>query len=118
MPQVIAAAWQRGARVCCPSQKSLINPGRFIRQQLQPFDDDELEATRNTMDRMHAHLRTLDPAALALAGLPPLNGFWSKELVLETALVGGPRWAYFGLLAGAGITLKRFDGRQGAISNT
>ena len=33
--------------------------------------------------------------ALALAGLPPLNGFWSKELVLEAGLarraqVGAP----------------------------
>ncbi len=24
-------AWERGAQVCCPSQKSLINPGKFIR---------------------------------------------------------------------------------------
>jgi amino acid adenylation domain-containing protein len=26
-------AWERGACVCCPSQKTLINPGRFIRDQ-------------------------------------------------------------------------------------
>ncbi|WP_342723309.1 amino acid adenylation domain-containing protein [Bradyrhizobium sp. B097] len=26
-------AWERGACVCCPSQKTLINPGRFIREQ-------------------------------------------------------------------------------------
>ncbi len=32
--------------------------------------------------------------ALALAGLPILNGFWSKELVLEAGLAGGPAWAY------------------------
>lgn len=31
--------------------------------------------------------------ALALAGIPILNGFWSKELVLEAG-AGGPRWAY------------------------
>lgn len=42
--------------------------------------------------------------ALALAGIPPLNGFWSKELVLEVGLVEGPTWAYATMLAGAGIT--------------
>lgn len=26
-------AWERGARVCCPPPKSLINPGRFIRER-------------------------------------------------------------------------------------
>lgn len=42
--------------------------------------------------------------AAALAGLPILNGFWSKELVLEAGLQGGPLWAYLGVLLGAGIT--------------
>lgn len=42
--------------------------------------------------------------ALALAGLPVLNGFWSKELVLEVGLHDGPLWAYVIMLAGAGIT--------------
>jgi NADH-quinone oxidoreductase subunit L len=42
--------------------------------------------------------------AAALAGLPFLNGFWSKELVLEAGLVEGPTWAYLGVLLGAGIT--------------
>jgi NADH-quinone oxidoreductase subunit L len=42
--------------------------------------------------------------ALALAGLPILNGFWSKELVLEHGLDEGPVWAYIVMLAGAGIT--------------
>lgn len=42
--------------------------------------------------------------ALALAGLPFLNGFWSKELVLEVGLAEGPTWAYVGMLLGAGIT--------------
>ena len=31
--------------------------------------------------------------ALALAGMPILNGFWSKELILEAGLEGGPSWA-------------------------
>jgi NADH-quinone oxidoreductase subunit L len=42
--------------------------------------------------------------SLALAGIPILNGFWSKELVLEAGLKGGPMWAYVGMLIGAGLT--------------
>ena len=42
--------------------------------------------------------------ALALAGIPILNGFWSKELVLEAGLTGGPLWAYVGMLLGAAMT--------------
>jgi NADH-quinone oxidoreductase subunit L len=42
--------------------------------------------------------------ALALVGLPPVNGFWSKELVLGTGLEQGPPWAYLGMLVAAGIT--------------
>ncbi|MCS7221424.1 MAG: NADH-quinone oxidoreductase subunit L [Anaerolineae bacterium] len=42
--------------------------------------------------------------ALALAGLPIFNGFWSKELVLEAGLNQGPAWAYALMLIGAGIT--------------
>jgi NADH-quinone oxidoreductase subunit L len=42
--------------------------------------------------------------ALALAGLPILNGFWSKELVLEAGLDGGPTWAYVFMLICAGLT--------------
>lgn len=42
--------------------------------------------------------------ALALAGVPILNGFWSKELILEQGLHNGPAWAYAGMLLGAGIT--------------
>jgi NADH-quinone oxidoreductase subunit L len=42
--------------------------------------------------------------ALALAGLPLANGFFSKELVLEEGLHYGPLWAYMGMLLGAGLT--------------
>jgi NADH-quinone oxidoreductase subunit L len=43
--------------------------------------------------------------ALSLAGIPPVfNGFWSKELVLEAGLTGGPTWALVGMLFGAGLT--------------
>lgn len=42
--------------------------------------------------------------AAALAGLPILNGFWSKELILEGGLANGPIWAYGGMVLGAGIT--------------
>jgi NADH-quinone oxidoreductase subunit L len=41
---------------------------------------------------------------LALAGLPILNGFWSKELVLEAGHEGGPLWAWLVMVLGAGLT--------------
>lgn len=39
----------------------------------------------------------------ALAGLPLLNGFWSKELVLEAGLAYAP-WSFWLMVAGAGLT--------------
>ena len=42
--------------------------------------------------------------ALALAGLPIVNGFWSKELVLEAGMAGGPAWAWGAMVVGAGLT--------------
>ncbi len=42
--------------------------------------------------------------SLALAGIPILNGFWSKELVLEAGLQGGPPWAFLLMLVVAGLT--------------
>ena len=42
--------------------------------------------------------------ALALAGVPILNGFWSKELILEIGLEHTPFWAYALMLIGAGLT--------------
>lgn len=42
--------------------------------------------------------------AMALAGVPLFNGFLSKELLLESALEGGPMWAYVIALIGAGLT--------------
>jgi NADH-quinone oxidoreductase subunit L len=42
--------------------------------------------------------------SLALAGLPILNGFWSKEYLLEMGLEHGPLWAWLGMLLVAGIT--------------
>jgi NADH-quinone oxidoreductase subunit L len=41
---------------------------------------------------------------LALAGVPILNGFWSKELILEVGLEHSPIWAYGLMLFGAGLT--------------
>jgi len=41
---------------------------------------------------------------LALAGIPPVNGFWSKEMILEGGLAGGPFWAYLVMLVTAGLT--------------
>ncbi|HWQ45967.1 MAG TPA: NADH-quinone oxidoreductase subunit L [Longilinea sp.] len=42
--------------------------------------------------------------ALALAGLPILNGFWSKELILESGLANGPLWMYVIMVISAGLT--------------
>lgn len=42
--------------------------------------------------------------AAALTGLPPLVGFWSKELILEAGFNEGPVWAYPVLLLTAGLT--------------
>jgi len=42
--------------------------------------------------------------SLALAGLPILNGFWSKEFILEMGLENGPLWAWIGMLLVAGLT--------------
>jgi NADH-quinone oxidoreductase subunit L len=42
--------------------------------------------------------------ALALAGVPILNGFWSKELILEIGLEHSPIWMYGLMLLGAGLT--------------
>lgn len=42
--------------------------------------------------------------AAGLAGLPFFNGFWSKELILESAYVGGPLWALAIMVFVAGLT--------------
>ena len=46
--------------------------------------------------------------ALALMGIPVLNGFWSKELVLESGLTFGMEhgmlWAYAVMVLVAGLT--------------
>lgn len=41
---------------------------------------------------------------LALAGIPIFNGFWSKEMILESGLVGGRLWLYVVMVLVAGLT--------------
>lgn len=41
--------------------------------------------------------------ALALAGLPVANGFWSKELILESG-TNGPAWMFGAMVIGVGLT--------------
>ena len=42
--------------------------------------------------------------SLGLVGLPIANGFFSKDLLLESGLKNGPFWAYLFMLIGTGIT--------------
>lgn len=42
--------------------------------------------------------------ALALAGLPMMNGYWSKDLILDAGRTDGPLWSYALMLLGAGLT--------------
>lgn len=42
--------------------------------------------------------------ALALAGVPIMNGFWSKELILEAGMESGNLWAYGVMVFTAGLT--------------
>jgi NADH-quinone oxidoreductase subunit L len=42
--------------------------------------------------------------AFALAGIPILNGFWSKELILEGGLSQGPAWAFYVMVFVVGMT--------------
>lgn len=63
--------------------------------------------------------------ALALAGIPILNGFWSKELILESGLSSGPAWAFYIMIFVAGMTALYtyrcvylvFYGKQGSELN-
>ena len=55
--------------------------------------------------RMRFTRNTFVIGALALAGIPILNGFWSKELILEAGLRAEPQWwAYLFMLFGVGLT--------------
>jgi NADH-quinone oxidoreductase subunit L len=55
--------------------------------------------------RMKFTRNTFVIGALALAGVPILNGFWSKELILEAGLGSEPHgWAYLLMLFGVGLT--------------
>ena len=42
--------------------------------------------------------------SLGLVGLPIVNGFFSKELILESGLSHGPFWLYLLMLFGVGVT--------------
>jgi len=42
--------------------------------------------------------------SLALSGIPVLNGFWSKEMILEAGSTGGPQVFYWIMVFVAGLT--------------
>jgi NADH-quinone oxidoreductase subunit L len=64
----------------------------------------DMRAMGNLGKHMPAVRAVFIIGAAALAGLPILNGFWSKELVLEAGLSGGPTWMYGLMVFGAGLT--------------
>ncbi|REJ13647.1 MAG: hypothetical protein C6W59_10805, partial [Paenibacillaceae bacterium] len=45
--------------------------------------------------------------ALALAGIPPLSGFWSKDAILAEALHANPALFVVGIAAACGNKEKR-----------
>jgi NADH-quinone oxidoreductase subunit L len=55
-------------------------------------------------DRMPFVRNVFIIGALALAGVPILNGFWSKELILEVSLENAPAWMHVSMLVGVGLT--------------
>lgn len=54
--------------------------------------------------RMPVIRATFGFGILALAGIPIMNGFWSKELILEGSLHGAPVWMSAVMFAVAGLT--------------
>ncbi len=48
-------------------QRAMAAGGAFITEQLAIFDDSELEMTMQQMQRMEAHMREMDPDAIAAA---------------------------------------------------
>jgi NADH-quinone oxidoreductase subunit L len=48
--------------------------------------------------------RTMLVATLAIAGIPPLSGFFSKDEILSSAFAAGSRGLWLAGLAGAGLT--------------
>ena len=77
----------------------------FLQRRGDPYDWNTRYASDGWAGEADAVCpQRLHVGALALAGIPILNGFWSKELILETGLQGGPTWAFWFMAAGAGLT--------------
>jgi NADH-quinone oxidoreductase subunit L len=55
-------------------------------------------------EKMPTTFRTFGIATLAIAGIFPLAGFFSKDEILHGAWVGGPRWIWVVLVVTAGLT--------------
>ncbi|MDF1500131.1 MAG: NADH-quinone oxidoreductase subunit L [Anaerolineales bacterium] len=64
----------------------------------------DMRAMGGLRTRMPFTFLTFLIGALALAGIPIANGFFSKELILEHAFHNGPAWAYLGILLATGMT--------------
>jgi NADH-quinone oxidoreductase subunit L len=55
-------------------------------------------------EKMPTTFRTFGIATLAIAGIFPLAGFFSKDEILHGAWVGGPKWIWAVLVVTAGLT--------------
>ncbi|HUI73005.1 MAG TPA: NADH-quinone oxidoreductase subunit L [Spirochaetia bacterium] len=64
----------------------------------------DMRAMGGLAQRMPVTCAVFVVGALALAGIPPVNGFWSKELILEAGNQGAPPIAYIVMLVTVGLT--------------
>src|SRR5688500_9997665 len=64
---------------------------------------DSIEKYRGLAKRMPLTAIALSISLLALAGVPPLNGFWSKLVLFNSAIVTGPLVEWGPYLAIAGV---------------
>ncbi len=78
--------------------------------QGEPFDPNDMRAMGGLATRMRTTFAVYLVGAVALAGLPPLAGFFSKDEILAAASIQSP--AVFALLAAAALLTALYVGRQ------
>ena len=66
----------------------------------------DLERLGAIAQRMPVVTTTFLIGALALAGVPILNGFWTKEMILDAGFANGPVWASALIVGACGLTAR------------